>query len=152
MTKILMSHGLLAYRQGMQETLRRAIHQNQVQGAAQPAWAEPVLAQKDLLPPPCILAISLEGYKGQDDDLIGIWVDHDFGIVRLNVSIHDRQGNQIERGDAYPFSESTELWWYLPTVIVPAGTALIVEATARDSLGGLAKWWKCKTMGEAGEG
>jgi hypothetical protein len=148
MTKVLLNHHLLAYRQGMQETLMHVIQQKHIPGSQKEAWAEPVLAQKDLLPPPCILAISLEGYKGEGDDLIGIWVDHDFGIARMHVTIWDLQGNRIESGDAYPFSEIAELWWYLPTACVPPGTSVIVEATARDGMGGVAKWWKRKTMGE----
>jgi hypothetical protein len=145
MTKVLMNHHLLAYRQEMQETLRQAMQQKL---APQAAWAEPVLGQNDLLPPPCILALSLEGYKGRDDDLIGIWVDHDFGIARLHITIRDLQGKWIESGDAYPFSENAELWWYLPAVCVPMGTSVIVEATARDGMGGVGKWWKRKTVGE----
>ncbi len=149
MTKILMSQQLLAYRQGMQETLRQVLQQqNSLPGVPQAAWAVPVLARKDLLPPPCILAISLAGYKGQDDDLIGIWVDHDFGIARLHVTIRDRQGKVIESGDAYPFSESGELWWYLPVVHVSAGTDVMVVVTALDGMGAVAKWWRSKTMGE----
>ena len=148
MTKVMMNHHLLSYRQGMQENLHQAIQHKHIADTPQIAWAEAVLAQKDLLPPPCILAISLEGYKGESDDLIGIWVDHDFGIARMHVTIRDLQDNRIERGDAYPFSENAELWWYLPSICVPPGAAVIVEVTARDGMGGVSKWWKSKTMGE----
>jgi hypothetical protein len=147
MTKILMNLDLLAYRQRMKDTLQQVVQQNEIAGMRQTEWAEPVLAQKDLLPPPCILAISLEGYKGEGDDLIGIWVDHDFGIASVRVTIRDDQGKRIERGDAYPFSENAELWWFLPAVCIPSGTSVLVEVTARDRMGSVTKWWKRKTMG-----
>jgi hypothetical protein len=148
MTKVRMNTGLLAYRRRMKETLRQVVQQNSIAGICPAEWAEPVLAQKDLLPPPCILAISLEGYKGQGDDLIGIWVDHDFGVASLHVTIRGLQGNTIEKGDAYPFSESTELWWFFPVVCVPWGTAVTVEVTAIDCMGNVTRWWKGQTMGE----
>ncbi len=149
MTKVRMNTGLLAYRRRMKETLRQVVQQNSIAGICPAAeWAQPVLAQKDLLPPPCILSISLEGYKGQGDDLIGIWVDHDFGVASLHVTIRDLQGNTIEKGDACPFSESTELWWFFPVVCVPLGTAVIVEVTAMDGMGNIARWGKSKTMGK----
>jgi hypothetical protein len=151
MTKVLMNTDLLAYRQRMKETLRQVVQQNSIAGIRQAEWAEPVLAQKDLLPPPCILAISLEGYKGEGDDLIGIWVDHDFGIASLHVTIRDLLGNTIEKGDAYPFSESAELWWFFPVVCVPCGTVVTVEVTAMDCMGNVARWWKSKTLGEEGD-
>lgn len=148
MTKVLMNSDLLAYRQRMKETLRQVVQQNSIAGIRQSEWAEPVLAQKDLLPPPCILAISLEGYKGEGDDLIGIWVDHDFGIASLHITIRDLHGNTIEKGEAYPFSESTELWWFFPVVFVSAGTIVTVEVTALDGMGNVARWWKGKEMKE----
>jgi hypothetical protein len=151
MTKVLMSTGLLAYQRRMKETLRQVVQQNSIAGIHQAEWAETVLAQKDLLPPPCILAISLEGYKGEGDDLIGIWVDHDFGIASMHVTIRDLQGNTIEKGDAYPFSESTELWWFFPVVCIPHNTAVTVEVTAMDGIGSVARWRKGKTMGEEEE-
>jgi hypothetical protein len=148
MTKVRMNTDLLAYQHRMKKSLQQVVQQNSIAGIRQAEWAEPVLAQKDLLPPPCILAISLEGYKGEGDDLIGIWVDHDFGIASLHVTILDRDGNTIEKGDAYPFSESAELWWFLPVVCVPCGTTVHVEVIARDGMGNVARWWKGKTMGE----
>jgi hypothetical protein len=148
MTKVRMNTDLLAYQHKMKESLHLVVQQNSIAGIGQAEWAEPVLAQKDLLPPPCILAISLEGYKGEGDDLIGIWVDHDFGIASLHVTIRDQQGNRIEKGNAYPFSESAELWWFFPVVCVPGGITVHVEVIARDGMGNVVRWWKSKTMGE----
>jgi hypothetical protein len=148
MTKVIMTNDLLAYRQEMKKTLLKVLGQTAIGSNHQSGWAEPALAQKDLLPPPCIMALSLEGYKGQGDDLIGIWVDHDFGMASVHVTVRDLRGNLIERGDACPFSEHAELWWYYPSVFIPKGTPVVVEVTATDSMGGLARWGKSKTLGE----
>jgi hypothetical protein len=66
----------------------------------------------------------------------------------MHISIRDDQGNRIESGDVYPYSEEPELWWFLPTAYVPIGTPVIVRVTAEDTMGGVATRWIWKTMGE----
>jgi|WetSurMetagenome_2_1015567.scaffolds.fasta_scaffold422871_2 hypothetical protein len=110
------------------------------------------LLKKDLLPPPSIMTISLEGYAGQGEDLIGVVIFHDFGIHAVHISIRDEHGNLIENGEVTPCPDDPICWEYYPTALVTAGTPVIVEVVAEDCMGSLAVWQEGKTLGEVGAG
>jgi hypothetical protein len=151
MTKVIMNTDLLVYRQEMKESLRQVVRQNSIGGVRQAdrSWAP--FISKGALVPPDIACISLEGYRGQDDDFIGIMVFHDFGIASLNVTILDDRGNRIESGDAFPYPDNPELWWFLPTVQVPSGITVNVQVTAIDCMGGICTRRIARTTGEEEE-
>jgi hypothetical protein len=109
---------------------------------------EPRLFLEDVLPPPQIELISLYDYEGQGDDSIGIDAYHDFGIADMHITILDDQGNRIEDGDAYPYTDHPNLWWFFPEVRIPLGTSVIVHVTATDCMGGVGRGSKRKTLGE----
>ena len=140
---------LLQYQWEMKETLRRGIQENYVGGVREAERAKPVLVQENLLPPPCIMYIFLEGYEGQGDDFIGIVAFHDFGIASMRILILDEWGGVIESGEASPYPDDPELWEYLPTARVPLGTPVTVHVTATDCIDGIGRRWGSKTLGEA---
>ena len=147
MTKVLMNIDLLGYQMAMKDALRQVIQENFIGGIRQAERVEPPLACENLLPPPYIMYLSLEAYEGQGDDFIGVVAYHDFGIHAMHITILDEQGNLIETGEASPFPNDPELWEYLPTIRVPAGTAVTVHVTAIDCMGGVGRRWKSKTLG-----
>ncbi len=151
MTKVLMNIDLLDYQQDMKETLRQVVQYNYVDGVRRPErvdTGEQRLVLEDVLPPPEIQLISLHAYEGQGDDFIGIDAYHEFGIASMRVTIHDDQGKRIEDGNAYPYDDQPNLWWFLPEVHVPLGTKVIVRVTAMDCMGGIGTRWTRKTLGE----
>jgi hypothetical protein len=107
---------------------------------------------KKLLPPPYIRVVILEEYEGQEDDFIGVVALNDFGIASMRISIRTEQGELIECGDANPFPDDPELWEFYPTVRVPAGTALVVQAVATDCMGGIGVGCERKMLGESDDG
>jgi hypothetical protein len=148
MTKVWMNSDLLDYQQDMKDVLRQVLQWNHIGGVPQPEPAEPRLARKDLLPPPYIGFIALDGYLGQGDDYIGLTASHDFGIHSMHITIVDSQGNVIESGEMSPFPGNPDLWEYPPQACVPPGTSVTVLVTAIDCMGGIGRGWERKTMGE----
>jgi heme/copper-type cytochrome/quinol oxidase subunit 2 len=151
MTKVLMNPHLLGYRQDMKESLRRVVQYNYVQGIRRPERVdsgEPHLRLEEVLPPPEIQLISLFDYTGQGDDFIGVDAYHEFGIHSMRITIQDDHGNRIEDGDAYPYDDNPNLWWFFPEVRVPLGTKVVVRVTAMDCMGGFGTTQARKTLGE----
>lgn len=151
MTKVMITPDLLVYRQEMKDGLRQVVQHNYIQGVRRPErldFGEPRLLLEDVLPPPEIQLISLYDYEGQGDDFIGVDAYHDFGIACMRITIHDDQGNRIEEGNAYPYEDQPNLWWFFPEVGVPLGTKVVVHVTAMDCMGGIGRGWERKTMGE----
>jgi hypothetical protein len=151
MTKVLMNVNLLDYQQEMKESLRQVVQYNYIEGVRRPERVDlqqPRLFLEDVLPPPAIELISLDAYEGQGDDFIGVDAYHDFGIAAMHITILDDQGNRIEAGDAYPYEDHPNLWWFFPEVRMPLGTSLIVHVTAVDCIGGVGTCWIGKTLGE----
>ena len=137
MTKLQMNRDLRDYQEEMKETLRQVIQQNFIGGIQEAGRGELPFALENLLPCPIILAIFLESYEGQGDNFIGIVALHDFDIYAMEVSIRDDQGNLIERGEASRYPEDPELWEYLLTARIPAGTSVDVKVVATDCMGGV---------------
>lgn len=139
MTKVQMNQDLFNYQQMMKDTLRETLRQHFVAGVRQADHGQVPILSKTLLPPPQIPSICLETYEGLggDNDYIGITVWHDFGIGEMNLTIRDEEGNLIEQGPVYPFDDNPELWDYLPTEAVLAGTSVIVQVVATDCMGGV---------------
>lgn len=151
MTKVLRNINLLEYQQDMKESLRQVVQYNYVQGIRRPErvdFGEPHLRLEEVLPPPEIQLISLFDYTGQGDDFIGVDAYHEFGIHSLRITIHDDLGNRIEAGDAYPYDDNPNLWWFFPEVRVPLGTKIVVRVTALDCMGGIGTRQAMKTLGE----
>jgi hypothetical protein len=135
----------------MKERLRQVVQYNYVRGIRQPERVDPGqprLILEDLLPPPEIQFISLFDYQGQGDDFIGVHAYHEFGIAAMYITIVDDQGNRAEVGNAYPYDENPNLWWFFPEVRVPLGTLVTVYVTAIDCMGGIGTRWIRKTLGE----
>jgi hypothetical protein len=149
MTKVLMNLDLLEYQREMKEALRQVIRHNFVGGIRQAGRMESHPVQEELLPPPYIMSLCLEAYEGQGDDFIGIVACHDLAIYSMHITILDDRGNLIESGEALPYPEDPNLWEFLPTARVPAGTSVTVHVTAIDYMYGVGRWWKRKTLGEA---
>ncbi len=152
MTKVRMNIDLLDYRQDMKEALRQVVQYNYIEGVRRPEreptkWA-PRLFLEDVLPPPEIQFISLFDYEGQGDDFIGVDAYHEFGIASMRITIHDDQGCLIETGDAEPYEDRPNLWWFFPEVLIPLGTKVIVHVTAMDCMGGIGTRCERKTLGE----
>lgn len=147
MTKVRMSAKLLTYRQRMKDGLRRVIRHKFIGGIPPGERVEPPLAEEKLLPPPCIVAVTLENYRGREGDFIGIVIFHDFGIHAMHVTILDDRGGRIEGGRAIPCPDDPEIWGFLPTVRVPAGTSVMVQITAMDCMRGIGRRWIGKRMG-----
>jgi hypothetical protein len=127
------------------------VQYNYIGGVRRPERVDPMrpcFPREDLLPPPEIQLIALHAYQGQGDDFIGISAYHDFGIAWMSVSIRDDQGRLIEEGDASPYDNPPDLWWFLPEVRVPLGTPVTVRVTAVDCMGGLGTGSVRKTLGE----
>ncbi len=159
MTKVLIKSDLLSYQQDMKESLRQVIQHNYVKGVRQPERVDVGVRRlflEDVLQPPEIELVSLFDYTGQGDDFkaphrfcgVGIDANHEFGIHSMRITIHDDQGNVVESGDAYPYDNNPNLWWFFPEVRVPLGTSVIVHVTAMDCMGGIGRGWERKTLGE----
>ncbi len=151
MTKVLMIRGLLEYRQDMKESLRQVVQYNYGQGIRRPERVdvgERHLRLEEVLPPPEIQLISLYDYTGQGDDFIAVDAYHEFGIHSMRITIHDDQGDLIEDGDAYPYDDNPNLWWFFPEVQIPLGTKVIVRVTAMDCMGGIGTSQARRTLGE----
>lgn len=148
MTKALMNLNLTVYRQAVKEALRQVIHESFIDGIRRGEQVEPLMAEAELLPPPSITTVTLEGYQGREGDFISIATPHDFGIHAMHVTILDDWGERIEGGDAIPCPDDRSVWAFLPTVRVPAGTSVVVQVTAMDRIGGVGRYWAGKTMGE----
>ncbi len=147
MTKLRMHKGLLAYRQEMQEALRQ-VRQSSIGGIPKVVPLYVPLASPGLLPPPSILLVSLNAYKGGQDDFIGIAAVHTFDLAAMYVDVSDGDGNLIETGDAYPYADAPELWGFYPAVHVLPGACVTVHVTAVDCMGGIGRGWAGKRMGE----
>jgi hypothetical protein len=139
---------LLEYQQGMKEDLRQVHQQNYVGGIRQVEMVEPSLARKNLLPPPYIGFICLDGYHGRGDDYIGLAASHDFGIHSMRITILDDEGYVIESGEMSPFPEDPHAWENLPQVCVPPGTTVTIQIVAMDCMGGVGMRRDSKRMGE----
>jgi hypothetical protein len=148
MTKVRINVNFLAYRLKIRDSLREFVIRNYISGATQPYVAKTPLAQEDVLAPPSIGFIILDGYRGQGDDYIDLAVSHDFGLHALHITIMDDQGNVIESDEASPYLTDPNLWEYLPQARVPSGTKVIVQVTAIDHMGGVGMRREEKTMGE----
>jgi hypothetical protein len=148
MTKLQMSPYLRAYRQAIQGALRQVLQQDHVGGVRQGEQVEVPFSHTDLLPPPCIMVVSLEDYNGGEGDFIGIVVFHDFGIHRLHVTVLDEAGRRIEGGDAIRCPDDPEIWAYLPAVRLSPGRTVTVQVAAMDRLRGVGLCQETKTMGE----
>jgi hypothetical protein len=137
MTKVLISPRLLAYQRTMKEAFRNAIQQNSVGGMAQaePLATPPVYER--LLASPCVHAIYLEDYHGQEGDFIGVMATGDFGIPGVHIFLWDEQGSLIEKGWGFPFPADPEIWCFVPKVTVRAGTRVTVQVVVTDHLGGI---------------
>ncbi len=153
MTKVQMSQGLFDYQEMMKDTLRETIRQHFVAGVRQADRGEVPFVSKSLLPPPQILAIFLEEYKGtgDEDDYIAIVVRHDFGIGAMDITIWDESGNLVEHGQGSPFPNDPELWDYVPTAQIPADTLVMVQVTAVDCMGGVTVNRDCKRLASESE-
>lgn len=136
MTKVQMNQDLFDYMEMMKDTLRETLRQHFVAGVRHADVGEQQCIQGTLLPPD-VAAICLESYEGlgDDNDYIGVAVWHDYYIGDLQLTIRDDQGNLIEGGPLYPFDNNPELWDYLPTEPVPAGTTVVVQVVATDCMG-----------------
>jgi hypothetical protein len=66
----------------------------------------------------------------------------------MHITILDNQGNRIEDGDAYPYTDHPNLWWFFPEVRISLGTSVIVHVTATDCMGGVGRGCERKTLGE----
>ncbi len=137
MIKVQMNKDLLEYQEMMKDTLRETLRQNFIDGVQQADPGDVPFVSEELLPPPQILGICLEMYAGKSDDFIGVTVLQDFGIHAMDLTIRDDRGKLIERGQVTPFPDNPELWEYVPTARVPAGTSVIVQVVAMDCMGGV---------------
>jgi hypothetical protein len=148
MTKVILSPLLLEYRDAMAELVNRVREKVTIAGMDRQSvyWPDP--APKDVRPPSLVgllkapmiellwADISLLG--GQLDGIIQVNTVDDFGIINVYVTLRDDRGNLIEGGYAMKNEIVEDHWFYVPSVFVPSGTSVIVQAVASDALGGVA--------------
>ena len=89
------------------------------------------LAKSDFSHPPTVTNVDLAGYIGQASGTIRIGAEDDFEVLKVSVRILGLDGTLLEEGDA-TLDASGGAWTYPTKATIPAGTAVVVEATAVD--------------------
>ena len=91
------------------------------------------IAMSDFFNPPRVDRIDVNGYDGSAGGTILVHASDDFGVIRVEVTVSDGEGNMVEQGEAVQGSRS--VWRYTSTVAVTPGTTLHIDATAYDRPG-----------------
>ena len=92
------------------------------------------LAKADFLSPPAVTDIDLSGYIGQPTGEIRAQAEDDFEVISVRVRILELAGSVIEEGEAAKTCDSGR-WAYATSMAVPAGQAVMIEATPADRPG-----------------
>ena len=101
----------------------------------------------DFLNPPSIELMDFSNYNGQVDSSIQILTADDFGVVSVNVTLRNGQGNLIESGNAVEYPVGTGQWSYMAQSNVASGTSVTAYVTATDRPGGMATQNAVTTIG-----
>jgi hypothetical protein len=92
----------------------------------------------DFFHAPSIELIDFGNYNGQVDSSIQILTADDVGVVSVNVTLRNGQGNLIESGNAVEFPVGTGQWTYTAQSTVASGTSVTAYVTIADRPGGMA--------------
>jgi len=93
----------------------------------------------DFLNPPTIKDIDASTYNGQENDQIKIKTADDFGVLSVQVTLTNENGNQpIENGTAIETGPNSGLWIYTASEQVASGTSVHINVVATDRPGGVA--------------
>jgi hypothetical protein len=86
---------------------------------------------------PTVDQVDVSGYHGAAGDAIAVRASDDVGVVSVRVSLTRANGTPIETGPAAETPANSGRWVYTAVMAVPAGTQVIVTATATDRPGGI---------------
>ena len=92
----------------------------------------------DFFHAPSIELLGFGNYNGQIGSSIQILTADDVGVVSVNVTLKNGQGNLIESGNAVEYPVGTGQWSYTATAAVASGTSVTAYVTAADRPGGMA--------------
>jgi hypothetical protein len=90
------------------------------------------LCVADYLNAPTIEELDVSKYQGNVGDRILIMTYDDVGVVKVNVTLTNRDGMTIETGRAVEQGVGSGNWEYTATVSVPPGSGICIEAEAYD--------------------
>lgn len=93
-----------------------------------------VVAMSDYLKAPKVHYIETEDYQGNVGDTILIKATDDFRVVTVKVSIIDKDGNPLEKGEASP-GEGINVWKYTASVANNSLEGTTIKAIAFDRPG-----------------
>jgi hypothetical protein len=89
-------------------------------------------AVADFLKSPVVEAINAAGYHGAAGDVILVRATDDFEVTGVTVAIRDAANAVLEQGVAVLVDGE---WRYTATTAIAAGTAVTIEAVAKDRPG-----------------
>ncbi len=93
------------------------------------------VAVTDYLTAPKIHYISLKQHTGAIGDKIRIKATDDFQVTSVNVTITDKNGNQLETGATSRYKRKPVMWVYTLTVANPEIVGTVIEVQAMDRPG-----------------
>jgi len=106
------------------------------------------LAIRDFMIEPVIESLNLEGYTGKPAQPLRVRATDDFGVVQVQITIRDPQGNLIEEGLGQLNTDQKE-WWYQSQAEVTPGQTVSVTAVAKDSPGNTVSYQRWHYVGAA---
>lgn len=90
-----------------------------------------ILAMTDYLRHPWINEFDMEGFTGNEGDVIKIMAGDDFKVTEVTVKIFDPLGSEIESGVCQPDADG--VWWEYTTIqAITPEPGLEIRAKARD--------------------
>ena len=110
----------------------KAVYEDAARAEKKPVFS---LMVADFLTAPSIDEVDLSSYSGATGDPITVTAVDDFGVVGVQVSLSDGDGNELERGDALQGLDGR--WVYTATTTVATGTTVRIDVTASDRPGGV---------------
>jgi hypothetical protein len=93
-----------------------------------------MVAMADSLNAPEVHYIKSEKYRGRVGDIILVKTSDDFMVTNATIVITDRNGNELERGEASP-NKRVFIWKYVATVANPSVAGTRIEVTVADRPG-----------------
>ena len=83
--------------------------------------------------------VDLSNYSGAPGDRIVVRAHDDFAVARLQVTVSDSNGQEIERGEAMETPPNGGQWMYTASATVAEGTLVRITVTASDQPGGMSQ-------------